>query len=648
MLKRINWLRLIGFLYTIAVAVFLIIWSDTYFYEPRIQPYLFDFGVNCVGSLICIALFYGCLRQEGEGTSIFRLLILLLTTSFLINEMVLFVTDLSELRALFFALSVTAKVLDLALIINLYYYYIKKLLGIEGKIVKITDIVVPILASIGCIIIFVNIFYPLTFVISDQATFAYTSMVWIEDIISDAVFLISIVLIILCHCPWNQKIPALLFIIFPGVGYFIVGGEYANAAQYGFVLMSLIVMYCVIFNDKNKKIMATEKELNMASEIQLSMLPSVFPPFPDRHEFDIYASMTPAKEVGGDFYDFFMIDDDHLAMVIADVSGKGVPAALFMMSTKILINDHALIGGKPSEILERVNRAVYANNKAHMFVTVWLGILEISTGKLIISNAGHEYPIININGKYEVLKDKHGLAIGAMPSMKYTDTEITLKSGDQIFVYTDGVAEATDFNKQMFGVDRTVEVLNTVSKGASQQVVLEGVLKAVDGFVKDAPQFDDLTMLGLRYFGPKGNDNKEEDKDIKELTVKADVNNLNEIQAFIDEELEALDCPMKTQMTIDVAVEEIFVNIASYAYEGKDGDVIIQISTHENPLSIEIKFIDCGVPYDPLAKPDPNTSLSLMERQKGGLGIYMVKKSMDDMTYEYKDGKNVLTIVKNL
>ena len=238
----------------------------------------------------------------------------------------------------------------------------------------------------------------------------------------------------------------------------------------------------------------------MAADIQIGSLPAVFP---DRPEFDLYASMDPAKEVGGDFYDFFMIDDDHLAIVIADVSGKGVPAALFMMSSKIYINDHATIEGSPAEILERVNKLVFANNKAHMFVTVWLGILEISTGKLTSSSAGHEYPMINQNGKYEILKDKHGLAIGAMGMSMYVNTEVQLKKGDSIFVYTDGVAEATDANNELFGTDRTVDALNAIPEGASQKEVLAGVRVAVDAFVKEAPQFDDLTMVGLKYNGPQ-------------------------------------------------------------------------------------------------------------------------------------------------
>ncbi len=184
---------------------------------------------------------------------------------------------------------------------------------------------------------------------------------------------------------------------------------------------------------------------------------------------------TYTKEVGGDFYDFFMIDEDHLALVIADVSGKGIPASLFMMSSKILINDHALMGGTPAEILERVNKQVCASNEADMFVTVWLGILEISTGKLTTASAGHEYPMLNINGKYELLKDKHGLAIGALDISRYNNTEIQLKKGDSIFVYTDGVAEATDESDELFGTERTIKALNAIPEGTSQKVILEGV-----------------------------------------------------------------------------------------------------------------------------------------------------------------------------
>ena len=311
--------------------------------------------------------------------------------------------------------------------------------------------------------------------------------------------------------PAGGEIPLSIF-VFGAIAPFLYWlqllllGDGADVYETTSIPVSLALVYLVTNVSTHSllktraKVEATEADLRVGTEIQTGSLPT---DFPDRPEFEIFASMDPAKEVGGDFYDFFMIDDDHLAIVIADVSGKGVPAALFMISSKIYINDHAMIGGTPAEILERVNKLVCANNKAHMFVTVWLGILEISTGKLTTASAGHEYPMININGKYEMLKDKHGLAIGAMDIAKYKNTEIQLKKGDSIFVYTDGVAEATDANNELFGTDRTVEALNAIPKGASQKEVLAGVRVAVDAFVKEAPQFDDLTMVGLKYFGPE-------------------------------------------------------------------------------------------------------------------------------------------------
>ena len=643
MMKKTNWLKILGFIYVVSAAIFIVLFSDFFFYEERLKTYLFDFGVNTIGSLLSVGVFFGCIRQEESGSKTFRALLITVTTCFLCNEMLLFTMNVPEWKTICFILCIVDKILDIVLI-YLFYLYIKILLEFEGKVFNIVNKILPVLIILEILVILSNIFYPLTFYLNAQGEYMKTSIAWIEDIALVATILIALIFILLSHCPLRQKISAFSFVLFPVIGYLLIGGEFGSASQYGFVLMSLIVMYSIIFSDKNKKLMATATELNMASEIQTNVLPSNFPAFPERNEFDIYASMTPAKEVGGDFYDFFLIDDDHLAIVIADVSGKGVPAALFMMSSKILINDHCLMGGTPSQILERVNKAVYANNKAHMFVTVWLGILEISSGKLTSSSAGHEYPIININGQYELFKDKHGLAIGAMPNSKYVDTKIQLKRGDQIFVYTDGVAEATNFNKLFFGTDRTVEALNNLPQSISQQEVLEGVKKAVDDFVKDAPQFDDITMVGLRYIGP----NPIKEKKVDELVIKADRNNLEEVQAFIDQKLEEVNCSMKVQTTIDIAVEEIFVNIASYAYENNEGDASIQVVMNDNPLSIEISFIDSGKEYNPLAKPDPNTSLSLMERQKGGLGIFMVKKSMDDMTYEYKGGKNILKIVKNL
>ncbi|MBO4337879.1 MAG: serine/threonine-protein phosphatase, partial [Lachnospiraceae bacterium] len=241
-----------------------------------------------------------------------------------------------------------------------------------------------------------------------------------------------------------------------------------------------------------------EAELDMAKEIQTSQLPEINAELGDGDRFDIYAIMTPAKEVGGDFYDFFKIDDDHLALVIADVSDKGVPAALFMMMSKILINNYAMMGLSPGEVLEHANNSICQNNKRKMFVTVWFGILEISSGKITASNAGHEYPVIcQPKGEFELLKDKHGFVLGAKPGKKYTDYEITLKKGGTLFVYTDGVPEAINSREEMLGTSGMIQVLNE-SPDSSPRELLERVQRALTDYAGDVPQFDDTTMLCIK------------------------------------------------------------------------------------------------------------------------------------------------------
>ena len=248
-------------------------------------------------------------------------------------------------------------------------------------------------------------------------------------------------------------------------------------------------------------------ELSLASRIQEDMLPNSFPAFPDPHEFDIHASMDPAKEVGGDFYDFFLVDSDHLCMVMADVSGKGIPAALFMMASKIILANNTMLGKSPAKVLMDANTAICSHNREEMFVTVWLGILELSTGKIIAANAGHERPVLmHAGGDSELLNDPHSFAVGGIEGIIYKEYEIQLNPGDKLFLYTDGVPEATNADNKLFGTERMLNALNTV-KAASPQGVLKGVRQAVDGFVKDAEQFDDLTMLCVEYRGCEKTEN---------------------------------------------------------------------------------------------------------------------------------------------
>ena len=243
-------------------------------------------------------------------------------------------------------------------------------------------------------------------------------------------------------------------------------------------------------------------ELNVATQIQADMLPRIFPPFPERKEFDIYATMTPAKEVGGDFYDFFLIDDNHLGLVMADVSGKGVPAALFMVIAKTLIKNRALMGGTPSEILYDVNMQLCEGNEAELFVTVWLGILDISTGKVTASNAGHEYPALKRADEksFELIKTRQSPAVATMEGIKFRQNEFELHHGDILYIYTDGVAEATNSNEELYGTDRMIEALNKNSDAKIDEILVN-MKRDVDDFTGEAPQFDDITMLCLKYFG---------------------------------------------------------------------------------------------------------------------------------------------------
>ena len=242
-------------------------------------------------------------------------------------------------------------------------------------------------------------------------------------------------------------------------------------------------------------------ELALASRIQEDMLPSTFPPFPDRSEIDLYATMKPAKDVGGDFYDFFKISENVVGLVMADVSGKGIPAALFMMMSKIMVQNFALTLGGPGEVLQKVNDQICTNQVEEMFVTVWLGFLDLRTGLLTAANAGHEYPILMApGGEFELLKDRHGLVVGGMEGYPYQEYQLKLEAGSRLFLYTDGLPEATDTENRMFGIERTLKSLNEVKNGTPREV-LDHVTKSVADFVGSAPQFDDTTMLCLDYRG---------------------------------------------------------------------------------------------------------------------------------------------------
>ena len=418
--------------------------------------------------------------------------------------------------------------------------------------------------------------------------------------------------------------------------------------MFTFLLISIV---CVKIAEKGKQMVLEqelttkktariETELNLANRIQAHMLPTIFPPFPDCEEIDLYAMMNPAKEVGGDFYDFFMIDENRFAMIIADVSGKGVPAALFMVITKTLLKNETMTGMKPEDVFTKVNHMLCEGNDDTMFVTAWMGILDMETGVLTYVNAGHNPPFVKREtGEFEALKSKAGFVLAGMDGIRYRQYEIRMQPGDQLFLYTDGVTEAMNPEEELYGENRLKNYLNA-HISTDVKAVLEGLKEDIDKYARDEEQFDDITMLLMHYKKCKAQNG------FLEKTFKAKENQLSEVLAFVEQELEEKTCPMKTTMQISVCVEEIFVNVAKYAYTQEEADVTIGMKYDADELTM--RFTDYGIPFDPLAKKDPDISLPAEKREIGGLGIYIVKKTMDDVKYEYKNGMNILTMKKKI
>jgi sigma-B regulation protein RsbU (phosphoserine phosphatase) len=382
-----------------------------------------------------------------------------------------------------------------------------------------------------------------------------------------------------------------------------------------------------------------DRELEYAKQIQLSALPTNFP---ENEDFEIYAQMIAAKEVGGDFYDFYKLNDTTVAFLVADVSGKGIPAAMFMMTAKTIIKDLAESGMAVNDIFTKANEKLCENNESGMFVTAWMGILDITTGKLQFANAGHNPPLLKrANGNFEYLKTRAGFVLAGMEGMRYRVGELMIYPGDRLFLYTDGVPEATNAENKLYGEDRLLAFMNRNALAEATEFL--PALKAdIDKFVGDAPQFDDITMLMFDYKPKEGGIlmiNK---------TFPARVGELSDVLGFVDQTLESYECPMKIQTAICVAIEEVFVNVARYAYGEGEGDMTLGIGFDAESREITFRMTDRGIPFDPLKKPDPDITLSAEEREIGGLGIFITKKTMDTVSYAYENGENVLTMIKKI
>jgi len=378
-----------------------------------------------------------------------------------------------------------------------------------------------------------------------------------------------------------------------------------------------------------------ESELGVARQIQMSIVPKIFPAFPERSEFDIYAMIEPAKEVGGDLYDFFLLDDDHLCLTIGDVSGKGVPASLFMAVTKTLIKAKSSVDMGPDQVLYQVNNELCKDNDSGMFTTIFLGILTISTGELAFSNGGHNIPYLQrANGEIEALPKLPGMALAVMEDIKYASSKVTIHTGDRLVLYTDGVTEAMNPAGELLKDERLVDILKSF-KGNTAKEVVQHTLTQTRRFVNGAPQSDDIALLVIQYLGAKQVD----------YHLSGGLDEIPVLAETVEKFIEANNLPHDLAFKVNLSLDELLTNTITYGYtEGKQRDINITLTLDNHTMVIELR--DNATPFNPLDKPDPDITQDIDDRPIGGLGIHIVRKMMDELTYRRDNGYNILTIRK--
>lgn len=372
-----------------------------------------------------------------------------------------------------------------------------------------------------------------------------------------------------------------------------------------------------------------EEELQVAKNIQRSALPTLYP---EDNRYELYANMLAAKEVGGDFYDFYNVDENRVAFLIADVSGKGIPAAMFMMTAKSTIKGFVQQGASPAVAFTKANERLCQDNAAEMFVTAWMGIMDINTGHVVYANAGHNPPVIKKeDGTIEFLKCRPGFVLAGMEGIQYKDFEMDLAEGESLTLYTDGVTEATDAHNQLFGEDRLLAAVRE-SGNLNMRYTCKHIKQRVDEFVGEAPQFDDITMLGIKR--------KTDEDRLGCLVLETTPESADKVRDFFDTFCEHYDVPFKAATKIMVMVDEIYSNIINYS-----GATHSVITAEFGGDKVIMSYQDDGVAYDPLLKEDPDITLSAEDRKIGGLGIYMVKKMAEDVKYTRVNGTNILDVV---
>ena len=403
-----------------------------------------------------------------------------------------------------------------------------------------------------------------------------------------------------------------------------------------------LVKYIEELKDTTIQKASIERDLSIASDIQMGMLPVKFPIKEDRDDVQLYASLTPAKAVGGDLFDFYF-RDEKLFFCIGDVSGKGVPASLFMAVTRSIFRTVSVHESMPDRIITIMNRTIADMNKTNMFVTLFVGVLDLPTGRLHYCNAGHDAPLLVGAGVGELSCDAN-IPVGFMPQWKYTLQEAHIFTGTTIFLFTDGLTEAEDINHAQFQMERVHEVAGQALAQQMQEPkeLIGSMAEAVHQFVGDAEQSDDLTMMAIQYIKQQ-----HDVKLRKSIVLPNDVKEVSKLTAFVEEVCEAMgfDGALTAQLTL--AIEEAVVNVMKYAYPPqKRGDVTIEAQS--NDLRLKFTIIDSGMPFDPTVRAEVDTTLSAEDRPIGGLGIHLVRKIMDSINYERVDSLNVLTLRKKL
>ena len=403
-----------------------------------------------------------------------------------------------------------------------------------------------------------------------------------------------------------------------------------------------LVKYIEELKDTTIQKASIERDLSIASDIQMGMLPVKFPTKEDRDDVQLYASLTPAKAVGGDLFDFYF-RDEKLFFCIGDVSGKGVPASLFMAVTRSIFRTVSVHESMPDRIVTIMNRTIADMNKTNMFVTLFVGVLDLPTGRLHYCNAGHDAPLLVGAGVGELSCDAN-IPVGFMPQWKYTLQEAHIFTGTTIFLFTDGLTEAEDINHAQFQMERVHEVAGQALAQQMQEPkeLIGSMTEAVHQFVGDAEQSDDLTMMAIQYIKQQ-----HDVKFRKSIVLPNDVKEVSKLTAFVEEVCEAMgfDGALTAQLTL--AIEEAVVNVMKYAYPPqKRGDVTIEAQS--NDLRLKFTIIDSGMPFDPTVRAEVDTTLSAEDRPIGGLGIHLVRKIMDSINYERVDSLNVLTLRKKL